>query len=113
MKRHLADIYNKFNKLYFEGKLPPIAIRWKSTKRPGFRVMGNLMSIVKKGSNKRIGWEIWISPKYRNSVFVNVILIHEMIHFHLGIRGLGFTHGKHFKAERKRLFELGAYDEYL
>jgi predicted metal-dependent hydrolase len=41
--------------------------------------------------------------------FMRIMLMHEMIHLHKPKLG----HGKKFKAEVKRLFDLGAYSYVL
>jgi hypothetical protein len=96
----LKRIYNRFNRLYFGGKLPDISIVWEPCGD------SNGVTHMWDGKAKRL----CIDPCMRGCTrYVKIIILHEMIH----VKFPRTHHGKVFKAERQRLWDEGAFDRLI
>lgn len=115
----LEEAFTFYNRKYWNNKLPKsCVIRLKrSLISDGEKLDGCHIELWKRTKDKPNGeflrHEIWILYALTNYPFSALItLLHEMTHLHLKLQGY-MGHGKRFKAERKRLFLLGAYDDLL
>src|ERR1700728_1997750 len=96
----LRRIYNRFNRLYFNSKLPDISIVWEPCGD------SNAITHTWDGKAKRL----CIDPSLRGCTrFVKLIILHEMIH----VRYPKARHDETFRAERQRLWDLGAFDKLI
>ncbi len=95
----LQRLFNKFNKLFFGGKLPKVTVRWQA----------NL--IDKEGA---IGIcypnKIFLSPILRiDSRFVRLILLHEMAHLKFySLNRFRVGHGPTWHKEMIRILKRAA-----
>jgi hypothetical protein len=116
----LEEAYKQYNRQYWNNQLPlKFTVKFKKNLRDGKRRMEGLhlrvYEIMDKGRLKLIGREIHIDNDLRYHYdYALIVLLHEMIHLYLSLKGVGHAgHGKHFRAERKRLILAGAFDELV
>jgi hypothetical protein len=96
----LKRIYNRFNRLYFAGKLPDISIVWEPC--------GDANGVTHTWDRK--AKRLTVDPGMRgNTRFVKLIILHEMVH----VRFPKARHDEVFRAERQRLWDLGAFDKLI
>lgn len=90
--------YAKYNRLYFEEKLPNASVWWEPT--AGAYADCDLL----EG-----GWRIRVNPSISGWVaMAKWSLLHEMVHIKLHPYR---KHGKKFNAEMLRLAEIGAFND--
>lgn len=99
----LWALYCRINKAYFGDQLQvPFELKFKKMKHDGHTLF--MTSGVVK---------VYIHEDFDGHFDVaEMILLHEMIHVHLGWEYRG-SHGMRFEAEKVRLFMAGAYDKIL
>lgn len=94
----LKRAFNLYNRKYFNNELPvDTSVIWCPLHKENGTCTPSLKEI-------RICTTLMSSPK-----LMRIILLHEMIH----LKSPRLTHGKGFKAEKDRLYTLGAYDDLL
>lgn len=100
----LKRIYNRFNRLYFNSKLPDIDVLWEPT--------GDSVALAHRVYRdgtcevERLTFDPALKGYTR---IVKTYMLHEMIH----IKRPTIGHGARFKAELQRLWDLGAYDRLI
>lgn len=101
---YLQQRFREFNRRYFDGKLPPIAIRLSNTKTYAGQFR------YRRGGAQGVHCEIAISLRYEQSATqYEDVLLHEMIHyaiFHSGVRD-DAPHGRIFRSEMARINKQG------
>ena len=94
---NLRRLFKFYNKKYFANCIPEdTSVMWAP--------MDHNLGEYQRPGEIRIDTTLQGSPK-----LAHIIMLHEMIH----ARFPKATHGRVFKAERQRLWELGAYEELL
>jgi hypothetical protein len=111
-------LYNRYNKLYFSGELPPCIVGAAPLLKIEYvenKVFGKSKK-VSGGEYALLCWEddqSYIILDKGTTVFHIVIakqsVLHEQIHLYLGTRG----HGKEFKDQIRRIAALGALDTLI
>lgn len=116
-------LYDKYNRKYFAGKLPKdVEFYWGSTcpymTRGGSRKFnrgyyGKTSIWAMVGTDEEV-YTIALSDKLKPYLnFLAQTVLHEMVHVELHMRGYGSAgHGHRFKARKRRLMRMGAYDEW-
>jgi uncharacterized protein YqgQ len=100
----LKGLYDKFNRLYFDGRLPSIPVIFKSLKNVGGQAIASINSVTKVVTVKGIQISSFIE---RSDDYLQAILLHEMIHVDLYIQGVINTfgdrsgHGLEFKLKMR------------
>src|SRR5450631_196954 len=96
--RSLKRWYGHYNRKYFQGRLPDIAVRFAKISR------------VLLGVSTRIGDE-WVVVEISKELkgwnrLTRCILLHEMAHVSLPIK---IMHGPKFEKEMRRIAKAGAF----
>ena len=106
--KQLKHWFAKYNKAYWDGKLPEhTVIYWEPP--PGAHATTCPVYEVDFGQ-----FVIKLDPAMRGDSDVwKIRLLHEMSHLALWSKHPKHQHGKLFKAERERIFSLGAYNNLL
>ena len=111
-------LYNRYNKLYFSGELPPCIVGTAPLLKIEYvesKVLGKpeKLSGGEYALLSRDGDQPYIIIDKGTTVFHIVIarqsVLHEQIHLYLGTRG----HGKEFKDQIRRIAALGALDTLI
>ena len=95
----LELLFDKINRLFYEGKLPAARVYWYKFRRKNFK-----------------GATAWNKDKTLDAIYINIdlkesrqyaiqTLVHESIHVAKPSAG----HGPAFEKEKKRLYDAGAY----
>jgi predicted SprT family Zn-dependent metalloprotease len=93
-EKHLVTIYNRFNSLYFNGSLPPVAIYYEPISDTYGDCTRREDGVFQIRLNPSIsGWES----------FLKTTILHECIHIRLWPN---VSHGAKFDKEVKRLMEF-------
>ena len=109
---YLKSLYNKYNRQFFDGKLPDILVGYATTKQ--FK-----KHRVKKGTCAFTSFDNDLHTKPtaivvhhfdgKSMLYVKADLLHEMVH----VSKPRAEHGKVFKKEMSRIISLGAFDNIL
>jgi hypothetical protein len=98
----LKRIYNRLNRLYFDGDLPDIEIVWEPT--------GDAIALSHYCSEGIEIARLTFDPALKGyNKIIKTYMMHEMIH----IKYPKIGHGERFKAELDRLWDKGAYYKLL
>lgn len=92
---------------------------WQALEVSGVAIVVSFAKLKTSGM-----WTAWddgtftieVSEKLRTFPWaVNLVLLHEMIHMYCHLNGWHdhLEHGPSFRAQRRRLKNIGAFDEYL
>lgn len=106
--RQLRYWYHKYNKAFFNNELPQkILIHWKQLPMDWGSAcqigVGDLdLFYIRLNCTLKFVTQYW-----------KIILLHEMIHVKLWKSHPNHSHGKLFRDETERLFNLGAYKKLL
>jgi SprT-like family protein len=93
-------MYRRLNKLYFNSELPDLDVVWEPC--------GDAMALTHTYSQEAKRLTFDPALKGYNKI-IKLIMLHEMIH----VKFPRTHHGRIFKAERQRLWDLGAFDELV
>ena len=106
---YLKSLYNRYNRQFFDGKLPDILVGYATTKQ--FK-----KHRVKKGTCAFTSFDDETHTKPtaivihyftgKSMAYIKMDLFHEIIH----VANPRADHGKVFQDEMKRLASLGAFD---
>lgn len=92
--------YSHFNRRYFNSELPSISVIWSPC--------NDSHGLVTFEDGKPVKLELDTTLQDTTRV-TDIVMLHEMCH----IRLCTTSHGAQFKAEIRRLWDLGAYDRLL
>lgn len=110
MAKDLERAFATYNRKYFGGKLPKVAVVWSQI--IGRKFDGECDWTVDAKTRKVIPEEtvIRIDRKIKRQVcYSEMVLLHEMAH--LKLAGKNAKHGKHWQREMHRLARIGAFDK--
>lgn len=97
----LKRIFNRYNRLYFAGKLPDLDVMWEPS--------DDAMAMSHRGANYEVH-RLTFDPALKGyRKIIKQLMLHEMIH----VKYPRIGHGPRFKAELQRLWDLHAYDKLL
>jgi hypothetical protein len=111
MDKKLRKEFDNLNEAFFEGRLEFLTVRFTDPKKKLPRDASGAYYPIKK--------QILIESALKDfSSYVTIVLLHEMIHADLDLRGyIGYPtdggHGMLFQVELNRLYQAGAYDSLL
>lgn len=115
--KSIEQAYRYYNRAYFHNELPSTCkVLFKSRRQ--FRKYSKQIldgATLSTLDSMKVKHEIWIWKGTRIIfAYALIILLHEMIHLYLGLKGIEHAnHGYHFKKEQRRLHLKGAYDNLL
>lgn len=107
--KNLLDVFNKYNKAYFGGRLKtPNNLEYRYRRINGKIVAG----LTEEYESGHIA--ISINPDYKKHDWaMRITMLHEMAHLVAPDQGDELTHGIRWGSEIVRIFNLGAYDDLL
>lgn len=107
--KRLQKWYQKYNKLYFDNRLPAsVTVGWDEEEPDAARVHGVIFTQEDDGIDATVAFIRLDPAKHVGSIDQRQSLLHEMCHLKL----LPWQqHGKRFNNEMRRLAMLGALDD--
>jgi len=98
--------FNKFNQLYFDGRLPECQVGFDDELRP--EILGELFGLTEEEDTTLKHFQIHIAPRVdQTTEQLLMTLLHEMAHLSLYPH---VKHGKKFNAEMLRIANRGGFD---
>ena len=99
--------YDRFNRAYFGGELPPVKLSWERSKTRG----GVALGIINRATKEIRPTEIRISMFMKmDKARFDAIMLHEMIHIWQFANGLNDGHGASFKTTREKISTRAGID---
>jgi hypothetical protein len=102
----LKGLYDKFNRLYFDGRLPSIPVIFKSLKNVGGQVIYRINNLTKVVTVEQVQISSFMD---RTDDHLEAILLHEMVHVDMLTQNIKNTfrdrtgHGPEFKFKIKEI----------
>jgi len=101
----LADDYAAINARYFDGRLPPVRLRWES----GLDTIGPLIADGFRLEGLTDGQLILLHPALEQDPRqLRAVLCHEMVH--VALRDRPDAHGPEFQSRLRALADRGAFE---
>jgi hypothetical protein len=109
---YLKSLYNKYNRQYFDNKLPDILVGYATTRQfKTHRVKKGTCAFTSFDDTKHTKPTAIVVLYFpgKSMLYIKADLLHEMVH----VSKPRAEHGKVFKKERRRILLLGAFDSIL
>jgi predicted SprT family Zn-dependent metalloprotease len=106
------DLYDFWNRRYFQGRLPDIPVKWDNKGYTNGRMKSKMGSSWFDGETKR-PVKITLNPKYRDArALWQQTLLHEMVHIQQWRVPTKQAHGRKFHKRMKQLAAAGAFNAF-